>query len=111
MNNLASLASYGVTFALYVIAVVLPRVLQQLATWKNVTITLGTMFVASIVGGVLVHWLNGQDAGMVFARIFSIAALSHLVIYAAYMEMYLRLQTRQMQIDHAEREARGEDPQ
>lgn len=111
MSNISSnfIISYLITFLLYIAAVVIPRTFQQLATWKNVMLTLGVMFAASLIGGLAVHWLNGQDAGMIFSRIFSTAALSHIIIYAAYMEVYLRLQTRQIQIDHASREAAKEE--
>lgn len=89
-----------VTLLFCLIAIIVPRLLQQLQPRVNSGIVIGGMFICSIAGGYVYKFMTGQPGIAAFGRVFFISGLSHLIIYAVYQEMYRRLEIRQIQIDH-----------
>lgn len=81
-------------------AIVVPRAAQRTTARANSIIIIGGMFLFALLGGLTYKMMTDQSGISAFSRIFFVSGISHLIIYAAYQEIYRRLEIRQMQIDH-----------
>lgn len=89
-----------VTLFFALVAIILPQYVRQLTPRLNSFVVIGVLFLCSLAGGFVYKWMTGESGTPAFSRVFFIAGLCDLIVYAIYNEMYRRLEVRQMQIDH-----------
>lgn len=96
--------SDAISLLAIIVAFIVPRLLQTLDTHRNVIIIVCSMFACAIIAGIVSSLVTGVLFATIFTRVFMVSGIAHILVLVIYIEIYQRLQTRQLQLDAAQRE-------